>query len=289
MSDQKTTIDLHIHTVVSDGTDRPEELLPKIREKGIGLFSVTDHDDIKTCRVIRTLLKENDPRFLSGVEFSCRDAHGRYHILGYGYDDQAESMHRIVKKSHDLRMMKVQARLDYLKEEFGFTFPAEEIRELLAMDNPGKPHIGKMMVRHGYAVNIGQAIHDYINGIRFPNQFLKPDEAIRSILDAGGIPVLAHPCYGDGDEIVLGDELEMRLKHTLDYGLQGVEGFYSGFTDKLRNEVLGLAKKYSLYVTAGSDYHGENKLVCLGDTGLDQACEIPEGMTRFLEAAADKI
>ncbi|MER2236066.1 MAG: PHP domain-containing protein, partial [Candidatus Limivicinus sp.] len=49
MTTQTSGIDLHIHTTVSDGTDRPEELLPKIREKGLKLFSVTDHDDIKAC------------------------------------------------------------------------------------------------------------------------------------------------------------------------------------------------------------------------------------------------
>ena len=202
MTAQTSRIDLHIHTTVSDGTDRPEELLPKIREKGIELFSVTDHDDIKACRVIRSLLGENDPRFLTGVEFSCRDEQGRrYHILGYGYNENADSIRRIVEKGHALRMIKVRARLDYVQKEFGFAFPEEEIRGLLAMDNPGKPHIAAMMVRHGYAESISQAIHKYINGLRIRDYFLRPDEAIQSILGAGGIPVLAHPLiYKFGDD-----------------------------------------------------------------------------------------
>ena len=70
----------------------------------------------------------------------------------------------------------------------------------------------------------------------------------------------------------------------LAFGLQGVEAFYSGFTPKLRAEVLALAGKYNLYVTAGSDYHGSNKLVVLGDTGLDSCQKCPEGLTRFLTA-----
>ena len=284
MTTQTSGIDLHIHTTVSDGTDRPEELLPKIREKGLKLFSVTDHDDIKVCRVIRSMLGENDPRFVSGVEFSCRDEKGRYHILGYGYDDNADSIRRVVEKGHDMRMTKVHARLDYLKQQVGFTFPEEEIRELLAMDNPGKPHIAKMMVGHGYAESISQAIHDYINGLRIRNLFLKPEEAIQGILGAGGIPVLAHPSFGDGDELVVGDELEERLRHVLSFGLQGVEGFYSGFSAQNRDEVLDLAEKYNLYVTAGSDYHGSNKPVQLGDTGLPDASCWPSGLIRFLTA-----
>ncbi|MBQ3381373.1 MAG: hypothetical protein IJG58_06395, partial [Oscillospiraceae bacterium] len=155
-----------MHTTVSDGTDRPEELLPKIREAGIGLFSVTDHDDIKAARVLRTLREAEDPLFLPGVEFSCRDELGRYHILGYGYDESAASIQAVVEKGHSLRMTKLRMRLDFVQKELGFTFPEEEVRQLFAMDNPGKPHLAKLMVQHGYARSITQAIHDYINGLR---------------------------------------------------------------------------------------------------------------------------
>ena len=289
MISQTERIDLHMHTTVSDGTDRPEELLPKIREKGINLFSVTDHDDVKACRIVRLLRKEGDPLFLSGVEFSCRDEMGRYHILGYGYDADAEAMRRIIEKRHALRMTKLQARLDYIKREFGLSFSENEIRELRSMDNPGKPHIGKLIVKHGYAESITQAINKYINGLRVSNLLLKPEEAIQSILDAGGIPVLAHPPFGDGDELVIGEELEMRLRHVLAFGLQGVEAFYSGYTPEQHAEVLGLAEKYGLYVTAGSDYHGTNKPVVLGDTGMDGCRDWPEGLKRFLTAAMEKI
>ena len=282
-------LDLHMHTTVSDGTDRPEELLPKIRGAGIGLFSVTDHDDIKAARVLRTLRKADDPLFLPGVEFSCRDELGRYHILGYGYDESAASIQAVVEKGHSLRMTKFRMRLDYVQKELGFTFSDEEVRLLFAMDNPGKPHLAKLMVQHGYARSITQAIHDYINGLRVRELFLKPEEAIQSILDAGGIPVLAHPSYGDGDELVVGEEMEARLRHLLAFGLQGMEAFYSGFTPQLRDENLALAEKYGLYVTAGSDYHGSNKMISLGDTGLDNCPERPEGLLRFLEAAGKTV
>lgn len=277
-------LDLHIHSTVSDGTDSPEELLPKIREAGIELFSVSDHDDIKAARILRALRKEDDPRFLPGVEFSCRDEQGRYHILGYGYDENAPSIQAVVEKGHTLRMTKFRMRLDYVQKDLGFTFSEEEVQQLFAMDNPGKPHLAKLMVQHGYARSISQAIHEYINGLRLRDLFLKPGEAIQGILDAGGIPVLAHPSYGDGDELVVGDEMEARLRHLLSFGLQGVEAFYSGFTPRLRDEILSLAEKYSLYVTAGSDYHGSNKMIALGDTGLDACPSPPEGLLRFLEA-----
>ena len=75
-------IDLHMHTTVSDGTDPPEQIVARVREAGIGLFSVTDHDAVKAGQVIPPLLGKGDPAFVTGAEFSCRDEEGKYHILG---------------------------------------------------------------------------------------------------------------------------------------------------------------------------------------------------------------
>ena len=94
--------------------------------------------------------------------------------------------------------------------------------------------------------------------------------------------MLAHPSYGDGDQLILGAEMERRLQRLMGFGLQGVEAFYSGFTPRIRREVLSFAERFGLYVTAGSDYHGKNKMIDLGDTGLGEAAEWPEGLRRFL-------
>lgn len=276
-------IDLHMHTTVSDGTDTPEEILANVKEAGIELFSVTDHDAVKAGPMIRDLLKEGDPLFLTGAEFSCKDEEGKYHILGYGFDPDSEAIRQLVDLGHGYRMDKVNARLDFLRNEFNFVFPQEELNELLSMDNPGKPHIGNLMVKMGYAPTKEIAIKEYINKVRFPNKYVRPEEAIEGILGGGGVPVLAHPSYGNGDDIIVGQEMDQRLRKLIDFGLEGVEVFYSGFTDKLRSEMLSFAEKYDLYITAGSDYHGSNKLVVLGDTGCDNAAEGPQGMRRFLD------
>ena len=272
-----------MHTTVSDGTDTPEEILANVKEAGIELFSVTDHDAVKAGPMIRDLLKEGDPLFLTGAEFSCKDEEGKYHILGYGFDPDSEAIRQLVDLGHGYRMDKVNARLDFLRDEFNFVFPQEELNELLSMDNPGKPHIGNLMVKMGYAPTKEIAIKEYINKVRFPNKYVRPEEAIEGILGGGGVPVLAHPSYGNGDDIIVGQEMDQRLRKLIDFGLEGVEVFYSGFTDKLRSEMLSFADKYDLYITAGSDYHGSNKLVVLGDTGCDNAAEGPQGMRRFLD------
>ncbi|MBR3991273.1 MAG: PHP domain-containing protein [Clostridia bacterium] len=276
-------IDLHMHTSVSDGTDSPEEILRLVREAEIDVFSVTDHDAVKAGRIIRGILGEGDPLFIPGAEFSCRDEEGKYHILGYGFDPEDPAIVGVVSRGHGFRMKKVLARLDFIRREFGFTFPPEEIDDLMSEDNPGKPHIGNLMVKYGYAESKEEAIRKYINGIRFKNEYVRPEEAIRGILDAGGVPVLAHPFYGDGDDLILGGDMEDRVRRLKGLGLCGVEAFYSGFTAKLRRDMLDMAERYDLLVTAGSDYHGSNKLVTLGDTGLDEEDEYPDGLRRFLE------
>ena len=275
-------IDLHMHTTVSDGTDSPEEILVNVKNAGIELFSVTDHDAVKSSGIIPALLKKNDPHFICGAEFSCKDDEGKYHILGYGYDPDSGAIRDLVEYGHSLRMKKVNARLDFIKTEFGFGFPDEEISRLLAQDNPGKPHIANLMVKYGYADSRETAIRQYIDKLRFRSEYLSPERSISGVLEGGGIPVLAHPSYGNGDQLILGEEMEQRIRRLMDFGLMGLEGFYSGFTGKLSREILGYAERYGLYVTAGSDYHGRNKLVELGDTGLEPGAVYPHGLTRFL-------
>ena len=153
---------------------------------------------------------------------------------------------------------------------------------------------GLRLINRAYRENIvissASPIHSEGMGgvIDVKNRYLLPEEAVHGILGGGGIPVLAHPAFGNGDELILGEEMEERLLKLLEYGLQGMEVFYSGFSPKLRSEMLALAEKYDLYVTAGSDYHGKNKLVELGDTHLDTGQAMPEGMKRFLEDVCDR-
>ncbi len=277
------TIDLHMHSTVSDGTDTPAELLSRVKEAGIGLFSLTDHDAIKGCVTLRQLLKDGDPSFVTGVEFSCMDEEGRYHILGYGYDPDAASIQSLVNKGHGIRMSKVRARLELLESKYGFSFPAEEIQALLARDNPGKPHIANLMVKLGYAKTKEEAMAQFLNKLKVRLGYLTPEEAIAGILAGGGIPVLAHPTYGNGDQLILSEDMDRRLRRLTGFGLRGVEAFYSGFSGLMIREMLRFADQYDLLVTAGSDYHGRNKLIEPGDTGLEPGMDYPERLCRFLE------
>ena len=283
-------IDLHMHSTVSDGTDSPKEILEKAVGNGLSLFSLTDHDDLKGCREIAELfdlgfgadLGGNCPGFISGTEFSCKDEDGKYHILGYGYDLHGESINRVLKMGHDFRMNKVKNRLKHLELEYGFTFPEEEIDALLAMDNPGKPHIANLMVKYGYASSKQNAIDEYINKLHSLKEYVRPEEAIDGILRSGGIPVLAHPGLGSGGENIRGEALVSRLEKLMDFGLKGIEVFYYDMPDGMRIESLYYAERYDLYITAGSDYHGRNKTNEMGRTHLERMETWPKGLSRFL-------
>ena len=282
-------IDLHMHTNTSDGTDTPDALLSRVRDAGIGLFSVTDHDSFGGCVRIAGILSGSDPDFLTGIEFSCSDGLGKYHILGYGFDTGSEAFCRVVEKGRRQRLNKVGERISFLDKAFGFTFPKDELDALYAVECPGKPHIANLMVKYGYAESKEEAMEKYINRLRMPDEHVGPREAIEGILGGGGIPVLAHPAYGDGDQLILGAEMEERVKRLKKYGLKGLEAYYSGFTPKIRDQMTKLADRFGMFVTAGSDYHGSNKIVRLGDTGLADVEKMPSGLARFLDAAGGKI
>ena len=282
-------IDLHMHTTVSDGTSSPEEIIAEVRNTGIDLFSVTDHDAIMACEMIPDLLRNGDPAFIPGIEFSCRDEDGKYHILGYGYDPAASAIRSIVKEGHQKRLEKLSLLLEILKDQYNIVFSGEDIRRLYENNNPGKPHIANLMVKYGYAESIRDAFKRILNKASIPSVYIRPETAIDAVLRSGGIPVLAHPSYGSGDELIVGEEMEKRVRKLIGFGLQGAEAYYSGFTPKLQAEILGLAGKYGLYVTAGSDYHGTNKLVTLGSSHLDDVQDGPEGLKRFLSDIKPKI
>ena len=270
-----------MHSTVSDGTDTPEEILGKVTAQGIELFSVTDHDAIEGAVIIKNM--PHTPAFIPGIEFSCKDKHGKYHVLGYGYDENAPQINKVVKKAHEIRIRKVMDRIAFLKEAFGFTFEQQDIDSIFENHNPGKPHISKMMIKYGYASSIKDAMDNYLNKKKFGEDCISPEEAINAINESSGIPVLAHPCYGDGSQLILGEEMDKRMKRLVSYGLKGTECYYSGFTSKLIEQMLGYAEKYDLLVTAGSDYHGTNKLVRLGDTNLPDASKADRRLLEFVE------
>ncbi len=126
---------------------------------------------------------------------------------------------------------------------------------------------------------------EVFSGDRDTEPTLPPEDAISAILRSGGIPVLAHGILADGSGELTEEEIAARVERFRAAGLMGLECYYSAFTPRQREIMLALAEKFSLLVTAGSDYHGTNKTVHLGQTGGPD----PRRLRDFYDAIADRL
>ncbi len=281
-------IDMHLHSSVSDGTDTPAQLLERLRRSSVNLFSLTDHDDCLGCDIISSIRRPDDPVFIPGVELSAEENGRKYHILGYAYDLQSPVLTQLNDRIHRIRMKKVDEYFAYLQNTHHMTFDPEDIDRIKNLPNPGKPHIGNLMIQYGYASSLTEAIQGVLDHHHSDHRDISPEEAVESILAAGGIPVLAHGIYGDGRQYFDETELARRVDYLCDLGLQGMECYYSRYTDRDRALTKDLCLRHGLFATAGSDYHGSNKNVAIADHGLANAEEDPAVM-QFLEACQEKL
>ena len=271
-----TRPDLHLHSCFSDGTDTPEQLFEKVRSCGIDAFSLTDHNVFGGCRRMLEIVPD-DICFVAGAEFSVRDEYGKYHLLGYGFDLDNAEINAISIRSHNIAVSKLNGRIEFLKNVYGWTFTRDEIAWAESQSNPGKPHIVELMKKHGYGE--GQNLYHLLNGYPETETQLEPEMVIRAIKAAGGIPVLAHAFFGDGDYDLSDDETLSRIARFKEYGLMGVEAWYSGFSAAQTAKLLYWAGRYDLVCTCGSDYHGARKRVGAGDTGNP----VPELIAPFFD------
>lgn len=250
-------IDLHIHTTASDGSDTPEQLAAKIAAAGIRIFSVTDHDTIDGAVAMEALVPEG-VRYIRGVEFSCVSPAGKCHILGYGYDPEHPQFQAALKEGRQLRLEKLELRIRQLRDRFGITLTDGEARWLHSQNSPGKPHLGKLIVDRGLAPDLDTAIKAYLSGVPGRDR-IEAVTAVRAIEAAGGISVWAHPLGGEGENRLTAEKFEKQLETLLNYGIRGLECWYSRYSPEEVAFLRKRAEQHRLTITGGSDYHGTNK------------------------------
>lgn len=275
-------VDLHIHTTASDGTDTPAELINKIRATGIETFAVSDHDSIEGAMQIASLDTQG-LNFIKAIEFSCESHNGRCHVLGYNYDQNNAEFKKAIDYGKKIRERKLEERLKFLSEEFSVEFTEEEKLELRNTKSVGKPHIARLLIKKGYAQSVGEAIKTYINKCPTIIKRLSAKEAVEAINASGGIAVLAHPLGGEGEKVVEKDVFEQRLEELISYGLKGLECYYSRYDDEKIEFLKQHAKKHSLLISGGSDYHGTNKTIELGTLCASGKKINPEKLTVISE------
>lgn len=260
-------VDLHIHTVYSDGTDTPETLINNLRKFNIHTFAVSDHDTVDGCRAFLSLAAEN-MRMICSVEFSCKTSFKKCHILGHGIDINHPAIIEAVNTGKKLRDDKLYTRLEHLKSRHGIVFSDSDIDSLKANNSVGKPHIARILVREKYADSINDAINKFLT-FREINDKLDSQFAIDAIIAGGGIPIWAHPLGGEGEKRLANDEFERQLSLLVNSGIQGIECYYSRYCKDKIDFLKKAAAEYSLCISGGSDYHGSNKDINLGQLSCD--------------------
>lgn len=268
------TLDLHAHTTYSDGTYTPNELIAHALEKGCEYISITDHDNYD--HVDHTGKIPDRIKYITGVEISV-EFKGTLHILGYGFDPEHQELKKTLQTLQESRYNRNVKILEKMSVK-GYHISMEELREESKGGMVGRPHFANLMLQKGYVKNYQEAFDKYLakgQPLYLDKQRLKPKEAIRLILAAGGIPVLAHPHQTK----LSSDKLEALIKELKSYGLRGIEAYYSCHSKEQKKEYLAYAKKYDLLVTAGSDFHGANK------ADIDLGMNVPRvDLLPFLEA-----
>jgi 3',5'-nucleoside bisphosphate phosphatase len=262
-------IDLHIHSTASDGSLSPEQILVLARDTGVRAISLTDHDTVDGIREILASLPAVPVDFITGVEISCAppsgfETVGSVHLLGYGfslYDRHLNQMLSTAKTAREQRNPKIIHKL----QQLGVNITLAELASHAGTGQIGRPHIAQMMVEKGFVSSFRQAFDDYLGNGRpaYVDKFKVPCQtAIQTLLDAGGIPVLAHPGLLTFNR---SKDLALFVDTLMGYGLQGIEVFYTDHDAQKTAYFSTLARKKKILATGGSDFHGSfNEGVALG-------------------------
>lgn len=250
--------DLHLHSNNSDGSDSISELAENIQKAKLSVFALTDHDTIDGCAEMAKVISP-EINFISGVELTCKVDSIKCHILGYNCDYNNPTLLELINKGKILRSNKLEVRIKYLKDTWGITLTQDELDWLYSRRSVVKTHLANILVKRGLAKDNLSAMQKYLDGCKSGDTRFSGEEAINAIIKSGGIPVWAHPLGGEGEAHMLADEFIPKLKTMMEYGIQGLECYYSRYNMGECEFLADCAEKNKLLVTAGSDYHGANK------------------------------
>lgn len=242
--------DLHVHTLYSDGMLSPAEVVAEAQRIALAAIAITDHDTTDGIAPGIEAARSAGILIIPGIEINTDWVGKEIHILGYGFDiANTKLLLRLewIKTERIQRIERIISRLHAL----GLSIAIERVFEIAGRGTVGRPHIGMAMVEKGYVGNISEAFTQYLamgRAAYVPRYNITPEEAVQLILQAGGIPVLAHPGLINKDELI---------PELIRFGLKGIEVYYPTHTVEQIDKYLRLAQKLNLVVTGGSDFHGE--------------------------------
>lgn len=244
--------DLHVHTVLSDGTDTPECVVSKAARAGLAAIAITDHDSVEGVAAAVAAGAACGVEILPGIELTAEHEGTEIHMLGYGLEYRDPELLGKLAELRKERVDRVHAMIGKLADQ-GVTVRPETVFGLAGNGTVGRLHLARAMVKDGAVGSVYEAFNKYIGdkGPAYVAHFrLNPVDAIGLIRSYGGVPVLAHPYVLKNDELI---------PVLAEKGLRGLEVYYPEHSQSMINFYLALAGRLNLLVTGGSDYHGAAK------------------------------
>lgn len=243
--------DLHLHTTASDGSLTPQKLVQRASELKLDVIAITDHDTVSgIAPALEAARSYPQLTVIPGVEINTDIPKGEVHILGYFinyHDPELNCSLEELRNSRYERGKKMVAKL----AEMGINIDWGRVLEFAGRGSLGRPHIAQAMVEKGCVASFREAFDRYIgrNGPAYiERKKIAPLEAVKLVVEAGGLPVLAHPA-----DI---QQLEPFLLQLKKAGVVGIEIYYDGYAPKTIAQLERLAQKHDLIACGGSDFHG---------------------------------
>ncbi|NRF96273.1 PHP domain-containing protein [Paenibacillus frigoriresistens] len=249
MIDYRKKFDLHMHTTASDGDYPPATLVKKAAELGLQIIAITDHDTLDGITEAQRIGCEAGVEVIAGVELSSKYEGKTIDILGYQLakiDDLNQTLSRMRRSREN--------RAQVIVEEFnaiGMSITMDDVLEFSQGGVIARPHIAKAIVKKGYISDYQTVFDEYLadgKPCAIDKTIITPVEAIALIHDAGGKAVLAHPVYLQDDEFV---------ERLLRFPFDGIEVWHRSHKPEDVIRYKGIAQKYKLMMTGGSDFHND--------------------------------
>ncbi len=248
---EKKYVDLHIHTMFSDGIRTVREVLEEASMKRLSAISITDHDCTDAYPDVIELGSKLGIEVIPGVELSSEIEGKDIHILGYYIDPNNPLLIKTLKQMKEARYVRAEKIVKNLNKQ-GIDLRFETVLSIAGNAAIGRPHIAAAMLKEELVYSFREAFDKYI-GYGLPAYVEKlrilPREIFDLIRNAGGIPVLAHPGVTNVDE---------RIPEFVRDGLQGIEVYHTEHTGGMEHYYLQIKKKNRLAFVGGSDFHNHN-------------------------------
>ena len=250
--------DLHTHSTASDGTFSPTQLIEYAHEKGLAAIALTDHDTVAGLdEAMEAGSRYDDLEVIPGIEFSTEYEGRDVHIVGLYMDYRNRDIQDRLQEFVDSRVVR-NRKMCRLLTEHGVPMDFDELQAEYPDSVITRAHYAAFMIKKGYVGSNQEAFERYIGDnceCFVPREKITPEKAVSMILQAKGVPILAHPIlYGMSDS-----RLRILTERLKSAGLMGIEAIYSTYTQADERQIRAIAADYDLLISGGSDFHGSNK------------------------------